>query len=304
MTMTADLLDYHLLRPNAVAIPVMLRPAPNPESQRADDNHEFGSILAEAANAAHPENRQLRANLSAGARAYLSSLNFNTPDADLESASQLWFHALAIGFAPAYLAENGDGVRQNWPRIPLPESRDHFVASVNLGRRLAGLLDLATPCDGVDRGKVIAELSKIAVVSRNDDGAVDLHVTAGWGHAGNEGVTMPGKGKLERRELKQPSTLGQFTYDVYLNDNTCWSNIPERVWDYTMGGYQVIKKWLSYREHELLGRPLTLQEARSVTTIARRIAAVVLAEPELDENYRRAKSRTVRWEHLAAKKSR
>jgi hypothetical protein len=35
-----------------------------------------------------------------------------------------------------------------------------------------------------------------------------------------------------------------------------------RVWDYTIGGYQVIKKWLSYREHKLLVRPLTTDEAR------------------------------------------
>jgi hypothetical protein len=34
------------------------------------------------------------------------------------------------------------------------------------------------------------------------------------------------------------------------------------------GGYQVIKKWLSYREHKLLGRPLTTDEAREVMNIA------------------------------------
>jgi hypothetical protein len=44
---------------------------------------------------------------------------------------------------------------------------------------------------------------------------------------------------------------------------------PARVWDYTIGGYQVIKKWLSYREHDLLGRPLTTEEAREVMNIAR-----------------------------------
>ena|SRR5438309_756370 len=41
-----------------------------------------------------------------------------------------------------------------------------------------------------------------------------------------------------------------------------------RVWAYTIGGYQVIKKWLSDREHKLLGRPLTTDEAREVMNIA------------------------------------
>jgi hypothetical protein len=56
--------------------------------------------------------------------------------------------------------------------------------------------------------------------------------------------------------------LGQTTCDIYLNDVAFWKNIPANVWNYTIGGYQVIKKWLSYREHELLKRGLTTEEAR------------------------------------------
>ena len=48
--------------------------------------------------------------------------------------------------------------------------------------------------------------------------------------------------------------LGEPLCDVYLNEVAYWSNIPLRVWEYTIGGYQVIKKWLSYREKKLLGR--------------------------------------------------
>ncbi len=43
-----------------------------------------------------------------------------------------------------------------------------------------------------------------------------------------------------------------------------------RVREYTLGGYQVIKKWLSYREKELPGRSLTADEARYVANVARR----------------------------------
>ena len=35
-----------------------------------------------------------------------------------------------------------------------------------------------------------------------------------------------------------------------------------------------MKKWLSYREHALLGRDLTPAEAREVTAMARRLAAL------------------------------
>jgi hypothetical protein len=74
-----------------------------------------------------------------------------------------------------------------------------------------------------------------------------------------------------------------------------WSNIPACVWEYTIGGYQVIKKWLSYREHKLLGRPLTTDEAREAMNIARRIASILLLEPTLDENYQVVKSATYDW---------
>jgi hypothetical protein len=37
------------------------------------------------------------------------------------------------------------------------------------------------------------------------------------------------------------------------------------VWEYTIGGYQVIKKWLSYCEEKLLGRGLTIAEVQEVS---------------------------------------
>jgi hypothetical protein len=40
--------------------------------------------------------------------------------------------------------------------------------------------------------------------------------------------------------------------DLYLISNVCWCNIPAKVWEYTVSGYAVVKKWLSYREKELL----------------------------------------------------
>ena len=72
-------------------------------------------------------------------------------------------------------------------------------------------------------------------------------------------------------------------------------NAPKEVWEYTIGGYQVIKKWLSYREKDLLGRGLTPEEARYVTEMARRIAALIALQPALDENYRVVIKATYPW---------
>jgi len=57
------------------------------------------------------------------------------------------------------------------------------------------------------------------------------------------------------------------------------------VWKYTIGGYQVMKKWLSYRELALLGRDLKPDEARYITEMTRRIAASHRLD-RLDKTYR------------------
>ncbi len=151
----------------------------------------------------------------------------------------------------------------------------------------------------VTTGKVRAELRIIALpLDTLTPAKYDFAVTAGWGHAGQGGVTMPGKGKMLTRPYRpeeEPDPahldlLGKSTHDIYLNDTVYWRNVPEKVWDYTIGGYQVMKKWLSYREHTLLGRALTPDEVRDVTHMARRIAALLLLTPALDANYAAAKA--------------
>ncbi|HEY0077851.1 MAG TPA: type ISP restriction/modification enzyme [Pyrinomonadaceae bacterium] len=310
ITTTSALPDYHLLRPNAVAIPLRLRAAPAKKNVTTQ-NHFFPAEAVENATIA---------NLSSSARAYLAALGIENPDADEETAGLVWMHALAVGYAPAYLSENADGIRGDWPRVPLPGSKELLLESAALGRRVAALLDTEQAVKGVTTGAVEAVFRSVASISRAGGGALlpeagDLEVRAGWGHAGKGGVTMPGKGRWTERactaeELaaidesaarlwlttaEARARLGETTLDVFLNDVAYWRNVPVRVWDYTIGGYQVLKKWLSYRERELLGRALTPDEAREATNIARRIAALLLLEPALDASYHAVRQATYKW---------
>ena len=89
--------------------------------------------------------------------------------------------------------------------------------------------------------------------------------------------------------------LGDTTFDIHLNADTWWGNVPARVWDYTLGGYPVIKKWLAYREYDVLGRPLKPDEAAYVSEVVRRVAAILLMGPNLDANYADSKTAAVEW---------
>jgi hypothetical protein len=255
-------------------------------------------------------------NLSPAALGFLRALRING-GIDL---SLPWYHVLAIGHSPAYLSENADGIRRDWPRIPLPASKDALLKSAELGGYIAEILNTEVEVKGVTAGTIRRELKVIGNTTAAEDGplddpARDLLIDAGWGHAGKEGATMPGKGKLIERDYTNAeheaivagaanlgltpeqafAQLGERTCDVYLNARAYWKNIPLKVWDYYIGGYQVIKKWLSYREGKLLGRALTTEEARYVTAMARRIAAICLLQPDLDANYAAVKADTYPW---------
>ena len=41
-----------------------------------------------------------------------------------------------------------------------------------------------------------------------------------------------------------------------MNGRAFRRNVPAAVWTYKLGGYQMLKKWLSYRERDILGRTL------------------------------------------------
>jgi len=255
------------------------------------------------------------ANLSKFARGYLAKLGIKDPDANAKTAGLIWMHILAIGYSPAYLSENGDGIRRDWPRVPLPDSRKALEASAALGEQVAALLDTEADVPGMTSGKIGPLFRTIAVPSKLGGGGLDVNMgdlamTAGWGHRGKGGVVMPAKGKVieraysgdEQKALADDAKarglsaaearqmLGERTLDVYWNEAAYWRNIPLNVWEFYIGGYQVIKKWLSYRENEILGRALNPEEVREVMNMARRIAAIILLQPSLDENYRKVKA--------------
>ena len=227
------------------------------------------------------------ANLSNVAQRYLEQAGIRVDD--------LFYHVLAVLHDPSYRQENAGALRSEWPRIPLPgwpgstaESIAHTLArSAARGRELAALLDVDTSVPGVTQGALRPALSAIAVptVTRGRNmTSTDFAVTAGWGHYGVRGAVMPGQGQVIQRAYTRAervalgdawSVIGETTYDVYLNDRAYWRNIPAAVWTYKLGGYRVLKKWLSYRELSVLDRPLLPDEVQEFTDIARRIGAIL-----------------------------
>ncbi len=230
---------------------------------------------------------ETRPNLSRGAREYASRVEV--------PAEALFFHALASLHDPLYRNSNRSALALEWPRIPLrgwpfgteAGAREILTESAARGRELARLLDPETPAPSVTEGVLRPGLAAIAVPStvngRNMTGG-DFAVTAGWGHFGVGDAVMPGTGRTDPRSFSTAErtalgdtipTLGETTLDVWLNGRAFWRNVPDAVWNYRLGGYQVLKKWLSYREQRVLKRPLKPEEVQYFSDTARRIAAIL-----------------------------
>ncbi len=236
----------------------------------------------------------------------------------------LFFNAVAAMHAPSYRKENEGALRMDWPRVPVPGDVRILSRSAGLGADLSRLLNPESPAPGVTIGTIRMGLRVMGLPAKRDGAALDaddLALTAGWGsiqRGGGGTIVMPGRGQtqvrayteVERTALEAEAQahdmtlddllalIGARTVDVHLNDETFWSNVPEKVWEYTLGGYQVIKKWLSYRERSVLGRPLKLDEALYVSQMVRRIAAILIMGPQLDASYRACAADALTYEQL------
>ena len=271
--------EKHLLRPDASAIPLALR------------HDDLNGRVTEP----NIKPRVLEAVCSSyGSSAYEADGRTYTAEAT-EYARLLFFHLIAVLHSREYRADNDAALRQDWPRIPIPADPQVLEASAKLGRTVADLLLPDKPVRGVTTGKLRPELRELAIPSKlggaNIVLATDLKVDAGWGFRGQKNAVMCGKGKVEphvvasaprgRRDAEAPADA----LDIYINDRVYWANVPTDVWKMTIGGYPVVKKWLSYREYKVLGRPLKLDEMTYITEVIRRLKALLLLGPDLDANY-------------------
>ena len=226
-------------------------------------------------------------NLTPAANTYLSRLGLGVED--------LFYFVLATLHDSAYREANSGGFRMDWPRIPLPDwpigsapdAASRLAGTAARGRELARLLDVDTPVSGVTTGSLRPELASIAVPTTTDGHPMTgdaFALTAGYGYLGAGDAVMPGQGRAversytaeEREALGNAAlVLGESTFDIYLNSRAYWRNVPAVVWRYRLGGYQVLKKWLSYREHSILGRALLPSEVQHFADSGRRVSSIL-----------------------------
>jgi len=163
-------------------------------------------------------------------------------------------YVYAVLYAPAYRTKYAEFLRIDFPRIPFTADAELFEKLAALGGRLVALHLLKSP-----------ELDPPACRFEGEgDNRVEKGRKAGLRYDAGE----------ER---------------VYINAAQHFAPVPEAVWSYQIGGYQVCEKWLKDRTE----RRLELDDIRTYCRIVTALRQTIAIQEEIDELYREGERQIV-----------
>ena len=158
----------------------------------------------------------------------------------------------AVFHSPGYRERYEALLKLDFPRVPLPESVDLFRRLAEAGHDLLALHLLESP-------KLGKPITSCAGPRNPEVGRV------GW----SDGTVWLDAGKTSAREghrATKPGTIG-------------FQGVPEEVWDFHIGGYQVCHKWLKDRK----GRTLSDEDVAHYQKIVVTLNETIRIMAEVDE---------------------
>jgi predicted helicase len=171
---------------------------------------------------------------------FLSALSKNLGGLN-PSPEHAFAYIYAILYAPNYRARYDEFLRRDFPRIPLTSNPKIFKKLVALGQEMIDLHLLHSPLP--------------AITSFPKAGSNHVH-------------------KIEFRADPKNSERGR----VQINAEQYFEGVPRRVWEYTIGGYQVAHKWLKDRK----GRFLTFDELQHYGHVVATLNATIRLQADID----------------------
>lgn len=150
-------------------------------------------------------------------------------------AEKIFHYLYAVLHSPSYRQRYAAFLRTDFPRIPIPGSRQLFDALAQLGSELVQwhLLEHA------DAMKICASVGDGAGVT------VQVDINPCW--FGTDFSLVKVAEKSRALAEVTPLTSGGPVGKVFVNATSGFANVRQPVWQHTIGGYQVLHKWLDDR---------------------------------------------------------
>lgn len=162
------------------------------------------------------------------------------------TAEELFHYVYAVLYTPTYRSTYANFLRIDFPRIPFPAELSPFGAMAELGERLVALHLLESP--------------ELDSPSARFDGEGDNRVA---------------------RKKSDGFAYDPDTERVGVNATQYFAPISSALWEYRIGGYQVLEKWLKDRKD----RQLSIDDIQTYCRIATALAKTVDIQVKLDEVY-------------------
>jgi predicted helicase len=151
----------------------------------------------------------------------------------------VFHYAYAVFHSPVYRERYAEFLKRDFPRLPLTSDRDLFAALAGKGGELVGLHLMRSP-------------------------ALDNFITR-----------FPEGGDNVVEKVRHDAAEGR----VYINSGQYFDGVPDETWEFRVGGYQVLDKWLKDRK----GRALTAADIRHYQRIVVALTDTQRLMREIDE---------------------
>ncbi|MDI6891904.1 MAG: N-6 DNA methylase [Actinomycetota bacterium] len=155
---------------------------------------------------------------------------------------EIFYYIYAILHSPTYRKRYEEFLKIDFPRVPLPSNYEVFKELSNLGKEL-----------------------------------VDLHLLESSAlDETNIGFPKGGSNMVEKVFYDEESQR------VFINKEQYFEGISKEVWEYQIGSYQVMEKYLKDRK----GRKLSLDEINHYMKVAKAIRLTIELQKKIDNAYR------------------
>jgi len=171
---------------------------------------------------------------------------------------QILYYIYAVLYAPAYRQTYAEFLKSDFPRIPFTTNYDLFCEMSALGEQITGLHLMKSD-------KLNNPIAKFQ----------------------GQGNNVIAKAKKVGRNY-QPEEQR-----VYINkERQYFEGIPEEVWEYQVGGYQVMDKWLYDRRE----RKLSNEEIQHYCRVTTALYHTIELQKEIDEIYPGVEQEVIEWQ--------
>jgi predicted helicase len=157
---------------------------------------------------------------------------------------EIFYYIYAVLYTPTYRKRYEEFLKIDFPRVPLPSKYETFKELSNLGKEL-----------------------------------VDLHLLKASTLDETEiGFPKDGSRKVEKVFYDEENRR------VFINKEQYFEGISNEVWEYRIGAYQVMEKYLKERKRK--GRKLSLDEINHYLKVAKAIRLTIDLQEKVDNLYR------------------